>query len=503
MVTAAACAPKKAPNVGPDERAAARLAAADVQVRAGCFDCLVAAYRDYDALRQVSSTHDAATAGAIRAAALVALRQHELGMADDGYLMKARDLAVAEPNVPGWLPKILDIIDALPTASIGAGRPTNDADLEKSRRLRTNHDAWSAVLRESAGYDEAAAYAWLSLMCGAREARAMSREELFAPASTFGDTPLIGYREMTCRGVEPEKLEALLVADPRFVEITYVRGLFEVGRRELDEAERWFARAYAWHPQWPTLTIAMANVAMTNEEFDRALTLYDETLGFEPHAVDALLGRVRALTYLARHDEAIATVDRLLADRWYVGDARYWRAVNETELTRYDEAWMDIDAAAKLLINADVPKLAGIIAYRRHELEVARAKFDQSRERNRSDCETGYYLGIVLADEQQWPRTADVFTETARCLQSAEQQLKREIERIAASTAPPQRKARQIARREQQLASARRMLVTSWFNTAVAYYSLSRLDEARQYAEKVADDEQFGERARDLLSRLR
>jgi hypothetical protein len=37
----------------------------------------------------------------------------------------------------------------------------------------------------------------------------------------------------------------------------------------------------------------------------------------------------------------------------------------------------------------------------------------------------------------------------------------------------------------------------------VSYFSLSRKDEARQYAEKVADDEQFGERARDLLSRLR
>ena len=47
------------------------------------------------------------------------------------------------------------------------------------------------------------------------------------------------------------------------------------------------------------------------------------------------------------------------------------------------------------------------------------------------------------------------------------------------------------------------MTATSWFNIAVSYFNLSRKDEAREYAEKVADDEQFGERARDLLSRLR
>ena len=65
------------------------------------------------------------------------------------------------------------------------------------------------------------------------------------------------------------------------------------------------------------------------------------------------------------------------------------------------------------------------------------------------------------------------------------------------------RQARQIRRREQDIAKGRRMRATSWFNLAVSSYSLSRKDEARQYAEKVADDEQFGERARDLLSRLR
>ena len=64
------------------------------------------------------------------------------------------------------------------------------------------------------------------------------------------------------------------------------------------------------------------------------------------------------------------------------------------------------------------------------------------------------------------------------------------------------RQARQIARREQQLAAQARMRATSWFNTAAACFNLTRYMEARQYAVLVLDDPQFGDRARDLLSRL-
>ena len=40
---------------------------------------------------------------------------------------------------------------------------------------------------------------------------------------------------------------------------------------------------------------------MTAEEFERSLTFYNRTLELEPHAVDAMLGKVRALTYLGQN----------------------------------------------------------------------------------------------------------------------------------------------------------------------------------------------------------
>jgi tetratricopeptide (TPR) repeat protein len=241
---------------------------------------------------------------------------------------------------------------------------------------------------------------------------------------------------------------------------------------------------------------------MTVEEFDRAALFYDRTLALEPLAVDALLGKARALTYLGKPIDAIATTDQLLAARWFVGDARYWRALNESELERNDEAWTDVELADKLLVNAEVPKLAGLIAYRRRELDVSRGKFEVARKRNTNDCETAYYLGVILAEQRVWPRTTEVLLEAAQCIENAERRYTEEIARIRASNDPPERQAKKIARREQYIAKGRRMQVTSWFDIAVAYYNLSRKEEARQFADKVARDEQFGERAKEILARL-
>jgi hypothetical protein len=223
-----------------------------------------------------------------------------------------------------------------------------------------------------------------------------------------------------------------------------------------------------------------------------------------PTFPDALLGDVKALTYAGRHDEALAMIDRLLAlEHWYVGDARYWRALNETQIDRDDEAWTDIELANKLLLNADVPKLAGIIAYRRKETDISREKFELSRTRNPNDCETGFYLQLVDAELTRWPETAEIAGKTAACFDDEEIELSRQIADLRTKAMDDEKRAKQIARRERRIADNARMRVTSWYNAAVANYNLKNAVRARQFAEKIVGDEQFGDRARELLSRLR
>jgi tetratricopeptide (TPR) repeat protein len=500
-----ACAAKPVvPAKPPAPTPAQRLTSADALVRAGCLDCLIDAYGEYDLLRAFPYAKDAATLGAIRAAGLIARRQRELGMVDEGYLERARTLATTVANPPSSLSTLLDVLDALPGTGGGVTRtPTSDLDLERQRRLRVNFAAWSAQLREAASIDELGAYTWLSVACGQSELRDLTIDQLFEPVRPLNDAPLIALKRATCRRFNAERLTQLATANPRFKEVAYWLGLIDLGDRKLDPADKHFEEAYAWRQQWPALTQSIANVAMTAEEYQRSLTFYERTLELEPNAVDALLGRVRALTYLGRPEDAIAATDRLIALRWFVGDARYWRALNESELERNDEAWVDVEAAAKLLINADVPKLAGLIAYRRKELELSREKFTLAHTRNRNDCETTFYLGVVDAELGDWGPTADVLIEAARCLQVNEDSYLKEIASIEESDDPPARKAAKIARRRQYIAKGRRQMATSYFDTAVACYNLSRKDEAQQYAEKVAADEQFGERAKEILSRLR
>src|SRR4029079_10982975 len=129
---------------------------------------------------------------------------------------------------------VLDVIAAMPRASIGAGRPTSDGDLERMRVERTNRPAWTEALRAGASTDEAVAYAWLSFMCGSSDAQArdLSRDALLAVAAPFHDPPLIAYRAEARRALAGPALEKLAAADPRFVEIAYFAGQLDVAQQK-------------------------------------------------------------------------------------------------------------------------------------------------------------------------------------------------------------------------------------------------------------------------------
>src|SRR5204863_9290586 len=107
---------------------------------AGCLDCLIAAYKSFETLSAVPSVASAATLGAIRAAALVALREWELLTTDDGYVELARRLAANHIDVPDALTRLLAIVDALPHGGVTRA-PASDAELAQQRRFYQNRDA--------------------------------------------------------------------------------------------------------------------------------------------------------------------------------------------------------------------------------------------------------------------------------------------------------------------------------------------------------------------------
>jgi len=486
---AAACGPKKV-AVDPAIAGRATLAQADANLRAGCFDCLVDALQQYESVRAVPPLTEVATKGAVQAAALLALRERELGTTDSGYLERARQWAAPDVAL------LLETIGLIPWR-VGAGIPgRNDLSVFVNREQRI------AALRATAGRDELSAYVWVAYACGSGAALTMRDGELKAPIGALADLRLLAFRVAICSTSPLSSIEAVTAAEPRYKEASFFKGLNATAARKLEEADARYREAYAWRKTWPAVTLAIANVAMTAEEFQTSREFYDETLTLAPSSPDALLGKLRALTYLSESEPAMAVADELIALGRYPGDAYYWKAYNELSLERYDPAWRDIEAADKSLINSDVPKLAGIIAINRHEIEIARQKLELSKRRNPYDCNTLYYLHLVFADQRKWPETVSGAVAAAGCIDSAETGLRAQIQEIRMSDVPEARKMRQIAAREQQIASGIRMRATCWFNAAVGSYNTRKSDDARMYAAKLDGDEQYGDRARDLVAQL-
>jgi tetratricopeptide (TPR) repeat protein len=520
VLVAAGCTHRphvKAP--APPANVETRLAAAEQLVRLGCFDCLTDALREYDGIRAMPNVKVddtvAATIGSFRAMVLLDLRERELGMTDDGYFGRAQNLLAAGPPAAGAggvnddlarsFQALLDAVDTIPWR---VARPrSGDADvaaLRQATALRANLPRLTDERRAHADEDELSAYVWLAFSCTHGTGPSSTRNELESVLPRFHAAPIIAYRNATCRGANAGALADLLEREPRFAEVHYLLGMSAIGAREVEKAEALLMKAYEWRPRWPAVTLALANVFMTFEEFEPALEFYDGTLSLVPGYGEASIGRVRALSLLFRHADALTAIDAILNSPtgFAPGEAYYWRAWNDVAIEKIADGWSDIQQAERLWVNANVSKLAGVIAYRRRELGVARVKFEEARRLNPDDCETQYDLGNVLAEQSQWSATLDTFAVAATCLEGARETLRQDLSRIEASTMTSERKARQIANREEKMTAATRMLAQSWFNSAAACFNLSRKPEARQFAEKLLDDEQFGARARDLIARL-
>lgn len=486
------------------------LSAAVHLARRGCYDCLIEALAAFSSLRDDRRVGEEARGWGVRTAVLLAVRENELGLVRRPFIDEARELlgpvGTASPELPG----LVELGELLATSPPGASRAAaTDRQLQSLLRVLRTQDQWEGVMRKLMPQDLLASYLWIGLVCGPYGSALPDYDRRQAVLGDTLEVPLLAYKHTTgCGLTTPEPAAALLAADPDFREINYHLGLHALGVQgqttpDLDSADAFFQLAYAWRQDWPSLTIAVGNVAMIGEDFPRAFDFYTRTLTLAPDDPEALAGTIRALTYEDRHTEAIAAADRLVATGINPGEAHYWRALNFARLKEDDRAWADVERASDGLANADVPKLAGIIAINRREYTVARDRLELARRRRRDDCEVAFYLQSVLAQQREWDAAAQVAAEAGSCFELEEEQLRRELDEVRTAPMAEDRRARQIARREQQLASDARMRVTSWFNAAVASVNLSRPADARRFAEKVAADEQFRDRARALLEQIK
>lgn len=466
-IFAGACAAR-----GAAPQLVAETAQAEAALRAGCYTCLKESLAISERHLQSKQPPVGTRERAFDAALLIAIREKELGIPAEAAFNLARKLMVPTRQAVLDAAELIigDTIglDAEQRAQVtGRNRPPLEADNPKRRALDTAPDS-----------DLAARYVALSLDC--EQQKLIERVDVKAMSTAYAGVPLMRFRLWTCGRAGVPVTGTIREADPRWADTLYWEGRRELasaaGRAiDLPKVLSLYAQGREAFPASVLLTLAWANANLLGEEFEAALSGFDHVLSTQPTHRDALNGRMQALSYLLRHDAAVAAATRLLdLGTWHIADANYWRAWNRYHLKDYDAAWEDVESATRGLSNSRVYMLAGLIAYSRKTLPIAVERFDRAFQLDSSACDAVWMSGMVSIDQSNLAIAAPKFTRGMTCFVSAAAALRQDrarteesiLKRGSPATAHEQRR---LERLQRDADNAEEKSAQSAYNAAQCY----------------------------------
>ena len=193
------------------------------------------------------------------------------------------------------------------------------------------------------------------------------------------------------------------------------------------------------------------------EDLESARASFHAVNAAVPGQREAMLGEAKSLSYLGRHDEAVAILDEMeRLGTWFLGEMHYWRAWNRYHLRQFDAADRDVVAARKFLpMDPQVDKLTGMVALALNDVPRAEREFRLAVQhfegRGARDCDAGYYLASTLVMQKKWAEGAPVFEKAEPCYVENEAAIRKRIEEIRASELPDERKVRLVASKEKDI----------------------------------------------------
>jgi tetratricopeptide (TPR) repeat protein len=464
-----------------------RVSAADASVADGCYRCLETGLREYEAALAAGVD---ATVGprAYRVAVDLALRERVLGMFPGEYQDAPTRLAShAEPADRAAAAEVLDVVPwRRGTQTLGTVPYVPYADLPRLRDRRraleplAEMDGWHARL--------------LLLLVGTNPVLGLDeglRQQPGPPPGLDRDTwwrrhpddAALSFLRLTLLRSSLDELAAFREAHPVFTETDAILGEAELARGRLVSADEAFARALEAFPGLVPALALRADIRQRMEDQEVALGLYDQLLARFPDHREALLGRVKTLGFLARHEDAIAGADRMLAlGTWYLGEAHYWKAWNLFTIGRLDQSRLSVDAARALMVNADVHYLGGAIAFREQRLDDARRDFDAAVDLEGRHCEAHFDRAAVDLTLAAWAVASAGFDEAYACLGARTPVIERRIADAREARLADDVRAALVARREQALRDHQAQMGWARYNAAVAYANSGKPAEARTRA---------------------
>ena len=469
LSAAVSCAPKSIDPSGltPD----VDLSSVEGLIEIGCYSCLREAHSKTRALFRQAPRSRRLIAAAHTASFMLAIRERELGIMSS-QLTSDAEVSIAPVGV-------LDLLFE---------RTDTRATTRSESEIRTAQEGLEA---------------WLQIVPLADVARKQVRALLECPDGRASDAAVLSakserlplalrYVHLRCaRTFSSTEAARIIAGEPRYAEVHFERGLEAIRRGLLLTARRELLVAHRSLPQSRTVTMKLADVTLGLALFDEALRLFDEAAN-QTRDPDALLGRVKALSYLGRSSDALATLDELLADTgWNPGEKYYWRAWNQHQSGDFMGAETSIMLAVKAWSAPHVHTLASAIALALGDLTKARHRASTALEWG-EDCEARSQLAVIDSLEQQWVAALEGSVRAARCaaqmiddIQMGEAWSEDWQSAVAASTAEMRR--------------LRRILASARYGAAVSAKVLGLRQTSLGCAKLVAQDPDYGHIAKDFI----
>jgi tetratricopeptide (TPR) repeat protein len=419
-------APVVTPRIAP-EVLAARLAEADRLASRGCYLCLKEAGAAYASLL-ADSDEGVVAEKAFENNLMLVMREVELRMPDSGARDAAEQIQTRLPVSYATYFTVLDVL-AGPADRLRQGFGGQEAGhyvRGEPVLLKRDHDERLNLvleLEKNAQASPMKAYFYLALVLQVRPFKDI-KPHIDGILTVHSDDLSLKYRMLAFRpAYSGEAARGLIGQETGFGEVHLLIGQSNVMGGNLAGAFRELTRARELLPDSVSISLALANVTFAYARYADALTLFDRIVA-SPAAAglerEAQLGRAKSLSYLKRHDEAIALLDELLLkdSSNNPGEKYYWRAWNRMQLAQSQLAYDDATTGLNAMRNDAIYRLAGMASFGLNRPGESRTFFEEALKMNSADCDSQRYLGLLDSAERFWTPASRRFSGAASCYEA-------------------------------------------------------------------------------------
>jgi tetratricopeptide (TPR) repeat protein len=467
----------------------------------GTYTSLKKACLIYGNLYGTAGLKSAVVAGYFRAAFLLGLREKELGISSIPTFTLAGRLVMENPALAGYQSWV-DIAGRISPRVKGVMK---DFVLDVSGyALGEGAKRQLEDLRLRAAGDELIAYLYLSLTCPNKSPYDKT-DDTPAILAAFPGSRILTYRSAFCPQFKTEIFEDLLKVEPEFWEVRGFLAEAALGKGQTLTAEDHLLAAAGHIPESPYYQILLASIYFFTEEFERSIEYCDKAIALAPEYRDAFLTKAICLSQLGRYPEAIGVLDRIIEMQYYLqGEAHYWLAWNHHALKDLETAQVHIEGSkGRLPTNSEVFGLAGTIALEKMETDRAEKEFTEALKYNAQNSEALFGLARVSELRQKWAEAAGFYVKAADVVAANETSLQAKIGEIKSSPLIEARKAKMLAKKENQLRIARATKATAFLSGAIAWFNAGNPASARDLANRAAEHPQFKDQAAEILAKIK